>query len=492
MSLAVLILSFGINALALVLPLALLQVYDRILPNQSAGTALVIFSAVALSLVLSGFLRAVRSRIYSRLSAEADYRNWSVVAGNLLTSGTAAQRPREKTRLIPMARDAEAGQGVAGLYDAPFALVFLLLIWFLAGTVVVAPVIVILIVSVVTIFYRGRDDRAHDVLLDANDDLHDRVSDLTRTAEFAGPLRGAGAGLMRVGHALKSRARSALGTEAASHRQMDLMQTAGLTTTVLVVGFGAAQVLSGEMTTGGLAACTLLGGRAASQGIGAILAVFRFGKTRAAARQIKQLEEVGTTADSDVRLTAARLLQTDDIQDGDVLMLQGVDLTDEASVLSELVDAVWGGAGVPTGAVLVPSRPGLVRGSLMDNISAFNKIAERKGQQMSEAIGLDAMVGRLAQGYRTEVHGNASGGLSPGGVKRAAIVRALVSAPSVLILERPEVSLDAEGRNKLVDVLSEYGQDTAIIMTTADPGLQSLCTRTVAVPDLAKTEGVAA
>jgi ABC-type protease/lipase transport system fused ATPase/permease subunit len=34
------------NILGLALPLALIQVYDRIIPNQSLGTAAVLFSAV--------------------------------------------------------------------------------------------------------------------------------------------------------------------------------------------------------------------------------------------------------------------------------------------------------------------------------------------------------------------------------------------------------------------------------------------------------------
>ncbi|MDX5595468.1 hypothetical protein [Pseudovibrio sp. SPO723] len=45
------------NILALALPLALIQVYDRILANQAVGTAIVIFSAVGLAILFDGLVK---------------------------------------------------------------------------------------------------------------------------------------------------------------------------------------------------------------------------------------------------------------------------------------------------------------------------------------------------------------------------------------------------------------------------------------------------
>ena len=77
------LLSIGINVLALALPLALLQVYDRILPNQAIGSAFVIFTAVVVALCFSGVLRYVRSGVFARWSAEQEHQLWSETATNL-------------------------------------------------------------------------------------------------------------------------------------------------------------------------------------------------------------------------------------------------------------------------------------------------------------------------------------------------------------------------------------------------------------------------
>ncbi|WP_200245100.1 hypothetical protein [Lamprobacter modestohalophilus] len=55
-------LSIASNILALALTLALLQVYDRIVPNQAQGTAVVLFSVVLITLLADGLLRYVRFR----------------------------------------------------------------------------------------------------------------------------------------------------------------------------------------------------------------------------------------------------------------------------------------------------------------------------------------------------------------------------------------------------------------------------------------------
>src|SRR4051812_37257697 len=61
-----------ITALALVLPLALLQIYDRILPNASLSTLSALAVAVILALVVEAVLRIVRGNMLARIAAVAE------------------------------------------------------------------------------------------------------------------------------------------------------------------------------------------------------------------------------------------------------------------------------------------------------------------------------------------------------------------------------------------------------------------------------------
>lgn len=70
----VVILSLASNILALALPVALIQVDDRILANQAVGSAIALFSAVLIAIVVDGVIRSVRAAIFARLGAVAEYR----------------------------------------------------------------------------------------------------------------------------------------------------------------------------------------------------------------------------------------------------------------------------------------------------------------------------------------------------------------------------------------------------------------------------------
>ncbi|WP_164659316.1 hypothetical protein [Tropicibacter sp. Alg240-R139] len=479
------VLSVGINVLALLLPLALLQVYDRILPNQSAGTAAVVFSAVAVALLLSGFLRAVRMRIFSRISATSDYQNWTAIAQNLLGRKTKFDEARLLLDTPVKARDAEAGQARVGLYDAPFAFIFLVLIWFLGGRVVLAPLVVICVVTLAFLMWRSSDVRARSELAQFNAAFQTMISRLSFGESSA--LHAIGAPLSAASAGLRQRAKAIQETENTAGRQLDLMQTAGLATTVLVVGFGAAQVLSGEMTTGGLAACTLLGSRAASQGIGAFVALGRRSDARRAASIVSELGQRQEEESVECLKDAANALAIDEINGGDILVLDGASRQDEAKALASLVSAVWGQVGSVDGAVLVSARPRFLRGTLMENLSGFHKRSEPDALQLAKGLGLDAMIGRLSQGYQTSVSRTEAGGLSPGGVKRALIAQALVQRPKLVVLERPAAGLDVDGRDRLAVVLKSHCPETVVIMTTSAQTLVDIATRHVKVGVAAKT-----
>src|SRR6266436_3551489 len=57
--------SLAINLLALALPLSIMQVYDRIIPNRSLETFAYLFLALALALIVEFVLKTTRSALLS-------------------------------------------------------------------------------------------------------------------------------------------------------------------------------------------------------------------------------------------------------------------------------------------------------------------------------------------------------------------------------------------------------------------------------------------
>ena len=252
-------LSMGINVLALALPLALLQVYDRILPNQSAGSAIVIFSAVVVALLFSGLLRYVRSGIFARWSALEEHRLWSRSALELLQGHYSREEALLLASAPAKARDVNVGQTMLARFDAPFSIVFIALIAYLGGIVVAAPLLVAAVSVLAFLAVASRNRTALEQELLAGAQYEAGVTALANTSSNTTTLASLGSAFSRLTHARTVQSQANRTTQNISSFQLDLLQSGALISTVGVVWLGAGEVLAGQMTTGGLAACTLLG-----------------------------------------------------------------------------------------------------------------------------------------------------------------------------------------------------------------------------------------
>ncbi|ANT62329.1 hypothetical protein AYJ57_18090 [Salipiger sp. CCB-MM3] len=412
-SLWTVVLSLAMNLLALAVPLALLQVYDRILPNQSIGTAVAVFSVAAICVIAAAFLRYVRSAILGRLGAEAEYRLWMrVVRGAFaLPSGgdlTAAQR--ESLFAAPQkAQDALVGQALLPVYDAPFGVLFLALVWFLGGPIVMAPLLVVaaalLAIAVTT--------RGHSEALKVEFEKEGQVD-----AQFA-QLAGDGGGALRRGReaarfeelfeARRDMAEAQRRIDRVDGLLTDITQSASLVVMLLLLGIGAGLVLGGDLTSGGLAACTLLGSRGTLQVIGFAAALVRRKRAQVALRQLSALpgEEVAVSpevAQSTLPLELALEVagRESRIAGGEVVVIDAGGPLASGRTLKHVADCIWDGRppvtlvldGRPVRLAQVDERvrfltaqPELIDGTLIDNISRFDPALIDDAMALSRDLG---------------------------------------------------------------------------------------------------------
>lgn len=120
---------------------------------------------------------------------------------------------------------------------------------------------------------------------------------------------------------------------------------------------------------------------------------------------------------------------------------------------------------------VVPARPLLLRGSLIDNLSRLDGDFETEARAASREVGLDSLVARLPHGYDTEVS-PAGRPLPDGGTKRAAIVQAFVGAPWIVVLEAPEASLDVDAIKRLAVFLKSRSEQVKIVLQTTSAELR--------------------
>lgn len=134
-----------ITLLALALPVALLQVYDRILPNKAVGTLGVLAVTVTMAILLEAVVRHVRGRILARAAATSEAQAHRLAMQSLLNAPLAALEAHgngyyaERLSAIGTLREAWSGPALRAMLDLPFALLYLIGIWYLAGSLVLVP-----------------------------------------------------------------------------------------------------------------------------------------------------------------------------------------------------------------------------------------------------------------------------------------------------------------------------------------------------------------
>lgn len=138
--------SLVINLLALASPLFVMNVYDRIVPNNALVSLWVLALGVCLAYLIDGVLRVLRGHFVDLAGRQAD----TVLANTLMDKILAARldaQPKSMGALLNNLREFEQLREFFGsitlvaLLDLPFLSVFLLLIFWLGGPLVLLPLL---------------------------------------------------------------------------------------------------------------------------------------------------------------------------------------------------------------------------------------------------------------------------------------------------------------------------------------------------------------
>jgi ATP-binding cassette, subfamily C, bacterial CydD len=113
---------------------------------------------------------------------------------------------------------------------------------------------------------------------------------------------------------------------------------------------------------------------------------------------------------------------------------------------------------------LVPQRPHLFYGSVLENIRIARPDASREEvESAAEMAGAAKFIRELPQGYDTEV-GERGARLSGGEAQRVAIARAFLKDAPVLIMDEPTSSLDPESERLIRSALRRLSQGRTVLV----------------------------
>jgi ATP-binding cassette, subfamily B, bacterial PglK len=114
----------------------------------------------------------------------------------------------------------------------------------------------------------------------------------------------------------------------------------------------------------------------------------------------------------------------------------------------------------------VPQRPGIIAGSIAENIALGVKPEEINHDQLQKCLRqahLHDFVDALPEGVNTSV-GSQANALSGGQIQRLGLARALYTSPRLLVLDEATSALDAISEAKISESLSNLGSEVTVIV----------------------------
>lgn len=503
---ATLVSTLLITCLALALPIALLHLYDRVLPNAAYGTLLALTLGVVMALVTETLLRIVRIRILSRVAAVSEAQVHRVAISRLLHASGRILDQRgngyyaERLAAIGALREAWSGPTLQAMLDLPFVALYGLALWFIAGPLVVALLILVVLLVWLVVVAGLAVRRATEALNLAEERRFNFLFDALRaiqTIKILGAeqqferryerLQGSSAQLRRS-------ASDAIGAGAelgALSASLFIMAT---------TGFGALLVLQGDLTMGGLSAATMLAGRGMQPLLGAIGLWCRLQSLATARSRLGELAQLPDERRAgepllvpagEIRLErvcfrpqarGGHLFDGIDvsIMPGTLVGLCGVNGSGRSSLLQLMAGEEAPDSGrvmidgqdlaqtqrdVAGRIALVPAGTTLVQGTLLQNMTLHDAAAEHRAISLGRRLGLDAVAGGLPQGWHTPV-GPGAHPLSRGIATRIGILRALLTEPRILLLDDVTADIDADGDALLRQMLTVLKGSTTVVIAT--------------------------
>lgn len=517
----ILLTSLAMNLLALAMPLMILQVYDRVIPENSLNTFAILMLGIAAAGLLDYTLRELRNRVTSWSAARFEHGMGVEAVERVLRSSVTdvekvpTSEQLERLAAIDSLREHQSGQGLAALSDVPFAVIFLGLIWVIGKELVFAPMVLAGAATVFAFIIGWRltsairvrnscDDARYDFLFKALSGIH-TIKGLGLEAQMIRSYEALTAPLARAVE--KVAFLSSVG--------QSLTLTISNLAMVATAIWGSILVVEGQVSGGTLIACILLAGRAIQPFMRLISVWVQTRTVKVARRRLEALlklpEEQSRfhaippespfygVEDSTLRLEDV----TVHLGHPDYPVLSDVSFTLPKGAFVSVSGPVGGGktALLDLLAGLLPpdagqfkyngetvsnigietyrhrvgyakQTPFLFKGTIEDNLTLFgDRYSLQQALDLARRIGLDETLAIMPKGLATRIGDTASEILPASVQQQIALVRVLNQKPEILLLDEANSAFDMETDALFRELIREMKGETTIVMVTSRPSL---------------------
>ncbi|WP_157218847.1 type I secretion system permease/ATPase [Flavisphingomonas formosensis] len=509
------------NLFSLATSLFSMTVYDRVVPNNAVESLTALTIGVAIVLACDFMLRTLRAYFTDIAGAEVDRRIGTALFQKLLAMRLDPKR-RSTGAFAGMLREFETlrefftSATMTAFVDVPFIALFLFVIALIGGWIVIVPMAVVPLVILVGALTRPALDRMSAKM------ITEGLSKQGVLVETVGSLDSVKASM--AGPMLAQRWKKALMMQADSGLKQRLVGTIAMTTATTAqnlsyigtIVFGVHLIGAGDLTTGGLVACSILSSRCVAP-LGQIAQLLtRVSSTRMAYRHLDSLMKTPNEADEGV---TRRNGISGGIEFRDVRFryapdsppaLNGVSFKIEPGERVALLGRIGSGKSTlfrlivglhppESGGVLIDGvdirqfhpddirrnvgitlqEAGLLSGSVRDNIALGRpEIDHEELVRAATVSGTHSFMSNLPNGYDLKLADRGEG-LSGGQRQSISLARAVAGRPPVLLLDEPSSAMDPTTESGMIDRLSAEVEGRTVLIVTHRPPLLRLVKRII-------------
>nr|WP_237403156.1 type I secretion system permease/ATPase [Pseudomonas sp. MWU318] len=517
--------SFLINIIAMAAPLFVMNVYDRVVPNQAEATLWVLALGITGAYIFDLILKSLRSLCLDLAGKKTDL----IISATLFERivgmamkyrparvGSFAQNIHEFQSL----RDFLASLTLTSLIDLPFTILIFIVIAILGGHLVWIPVLAFPIALLIGYALQKPlvATMERTMALGA-----ERQSSLIETL--------AGLDAVKVNNAESERQyqwEQTIGTLSRLELRVKMLSGLAMNITLLIqqlagvimIVFGVYQIIAGNLSMGGLIACYMLSGRALSPLASLSGLLTRYQQARVTMTSVDQMMELPQERNFEERPLSRKVLQGAIecrqlnftypeqqnpalkninlvIRPGEKIGIIGRSGSGKSSLAKLLVGLYQpdDGALLVDGVDIrqidvselrynigyVPQDIQLLAGTLRDNlVSGARYVEDELVLQAAELAGVHEFARLHPQGYELQV-GERGQNLSGGQRQNVALARALLLNPPILLLDEPTSAMDNTGEERLKQRLAAVVENKTVVLVTHRASLLSLVDRLLVV-----------
>ncbi|USE02625.1 type I secretion system permease/ATPase [Vibrio sp. SCSIO 43133] len=519
----VLIASLLINIFAVAAPLFTRLVYDKVVPNLAFETLWVLAAGIFIVFGFDLILKLMRSYFIDVAGKKSDIlissKLFSKVMGIRMESrppsvGAFARHLQEFESI----REFFTSATIASLIDLPFALLFLVLIWLMAGNLVIIPIIGVLILIIYSMLIQGplrkTIEEGSRLASQKYANLIESLAGLETVKIFGAQSQYQYRWEEAVAHMANWNIKSKRITDGIQNTAGFVQQSSNIGMIIL----GVYLIAEGELTMGGLIAATMLSSRAIGPLVQLSLLSTRYNQAKSSMTIIEQVMAMPDEQEEGKRYIHRPIIHgkieldrvTFHYPDSPMASIRDLSLTIEPGEKVAIIGRIGSGKTTLERLIMglyqpteghvridetdiaqlhhvdvrrnigcVPQDCALFYGSIRDNITLGRPLVDdRDVMDAANRAGVTVFTQQDPAGLERQV--GEGGLLLSGGQRQAvAIARAFLARPPILIMDEPTSSMDNRSELHIKTQLKQLKESETLILITHKTSMLDVVDRVI-------------